>query len=222
MSRLEALSDAIFGFSATLLVVSLEVPRTFGELLANLYGFAAFALSFTALVGIWVVHNAFFRRYPLEDATTIVLNSVLLFVVIYFVYPLKFLTVVFAQNVLGIGTGVAGIPSVQVATLQELGSLFVLYSLGFAAVFLCYALLYRHAHGRAEELGLSVAERHDAGTSFRHYLIFVVVGLLSAGLAWSGVGVRYAVPGWMYMLLGPFCYAHGVWSTRMRAELAEA
>jgi uncharacterized membrane protein len=33
VSRIEGLSDAVFGFEITLLVVSLEVPNTFDELL---------------------------------------------------------------------------------------------------------------------------------------------------------------------------------------------
>ena len=36
VTRLEALSDAVFGFAATLLVVSLEVPQTFPELVKSL------------------------------------------------------------------------------------------------------------------------------------------------------------------------------------------
>ena len=92
VTRLEALSDAVFGFAATLLVVSLEVPQTFPELTASLRGFVAFAFSFTMLILIWAAHNGFFRRYGLQDSWTVLINSVLLFVVLFYVYPLKFLS----------------------------------------------------------------------------------------------------------------------------------
>jgi uncharacterized membrane protein len=46
------LSDTVFGFSITLLVVSLQVPRTFDELLRTLSGFPSFALAFALLAQI--------------------------------------------------------------------------------------------------------------------------------------------------------------------------
>jgi|SRR6266849_3036883 len=47
ISRTEGLSDAVFGFAITLLVVSLEVPRTYGELMQTMRGFGSFAICFT-------------------------------------------------------------------------------------------------------------------------------------------------------------------------------
>src|SRR6185295_6902584 len=90
-SRLEGLSDAVFGFAITLLVVSLEVPRNFAELMQAMRGFGAFAVSFTLLFLVWFNQYKFFRRYGLQDNTSVVLNGVLLFVVLFYVYPLKFL-----------------------------------------------------------------------------------------------------------------------------------
>src|SRR5207237_4210499 len=90
VSRTEGLSDAVFGFAITLLVVSLEVPKTYGELMQTVRGFGAFAISFTLLFIVWYNQYKFFRRYNLQDNLTMLLNAVLLFVVIFYVYPLKF------------------------------------------------------------------------------------------------------------------------------------
>ena len=87
VSRTEGLSDAVFGFAITLLVVSLEVPRTYGDLMQTMRGFGAFAISFTLLFIVWYNQYKFFRRYGLQDNTTMLLNGVLLFVVIFYVYP---------------------------------------------------------------------------------------------------------------------------------------
>src|SRR5712691_4462845 len=91
ISRIEGLSDAVFAFAVTLLVVSLEVPKTFTELAAAMRGFGAFAISFTLLFMIWFNQYKFFRRYGLQDTISVCLNAVLLFVVLFYVYPLKFL-----------------------------------------------------------------------------------------------------------------------------------
>src|SRR5207248_6307362 len=79
------------GFALTLLVVSLEVPHTFADLVAAMRGFPAFALTFAALMVVWARHYYFFRYYGLDDSATIVLKTMLLFVVLFYVYPLKFL-----------------------------------------------------------------------------------------------------------------------------------
>jgi uncharacterized membrane protein len=213
--RVEAFSDAVFAFAATLLVVSLEVPKTFAELQASLHGFLAFGLSFTALIAIWAVHNSFFRRFGLQDTTTVVLNAALLFVVLFYVYPLKFLTVSLSIWLLG-ESGPHAAAEPRIGSLHDLGTLFVIYGLGFTAVFFCIALLYWHAARQTEALELDELERYDALTTCRHYLIFAAVGLLSMALAWAGVGVKVGAPGWIYALLGPLCAWHGGWRGRRR------
>src|SRR5437660_5265101 len=82
ISRIEGLSDAVFAFAVTLLIVSLEVPRTFAELRETLSGFLPFAISFAILIQIWYIQFTWFRRYALQDALTTALNAVLLFVVL--------------------------------------------------------------------------------------------------------------------------------------------
>lgn len=103
VSRLEALSDAVFGFAITLLVVSLEVPRSYHELVTMMTGFVSLGICFAMLLMVWYTHFSFFVRYGLHDFTTVILNSVLLFVVVFYIYPLKFMLTLMVSGFLGIG-----------------------------------------------------------------------------------------------------------------------
>lgn len=210
-SRLEGFSDAVFAFAATLLVVSLEVPKDFPSLVSQLYGFAAFAITFGALVTIWTVHRAFFRRYQLDDGWTVFLNSGLLFVVLFYVFPLKFLTEGFFSSVLGFGS-----IGITIEGPEELSAVFMLYSAGFAALFAFVSLLYWHAWRRKSELGLDALLAWEAAFLARHYLLFTLTGLGSIFLAAAGWGIRLGAPGYFYLLLGFACFLHGVWSERSK------
>ncbi len=214
-SRLEALSDGVFAFAATLLVVSLEVPQTFAELKADLAGFGAFALSFGALLLIWAVHNGYFRRYGLQDYWTQFLNGCLLFVVLFYVFPLKFV----AAGLTGTVFGFTAAGQSMLNSFDELAQLFMLYSLGFVMIFGLVALMYRHAARRASVLKLTDVELHEANTLKRHYWIFAAVGVASIGVAWAGIGLQTGFPGWIYVALGPLCWAHGAWSARLSPDV---
>src|SRR5438477_4198919 len=78
ISRIEGLSDAVFAFAVTLLVVSLEVPKTLAELMTAMRGFGAFAIYFTLLFIVWFNQYKFFRRYGLQNNFTVIFNGVLL------------------------------------------------------------------------------------------------------------------------------------------------
>lgn len=131
VTRLEGFTDAVFAFAVTLLVVSLEVPKTFPELLAAMHGFFAFGVCFALLANVWYQHYRFFRRYALENPWVVFLNCVLLFFVLFYVYPLKFLFT-------------AMFDSAEISA-PEMRALFTIWSLGYAAVFSVFALLYLHA-----------------------------------------------------------------------------
>lgn len=213
VTRLEALSDAVFGFAATLLVVSLEVPQTYPELVKSLNGFVAFAFSFAMLILIWIAHNGFFRRFGIEDSWTVLINSVLLFVVLFYVYPLKFLATALTGIFFGLGPG-AERP--MLGSRGEMASLMLIYGLGFIAVFACFTLLYLRA-ARGREMG--EVDRLDARAWMRHYLIFVGVGCLSIAIVLAD-GPLF-LSGIVYGLLGPLCHWNGRVARRRSQELEE-
>ena len=134
ITRLESFSDAVFAFAVTLLVVSLEVPRTFPELMRTMRGFIPFAICFALLINIWSQHCRFFRRYGLQDSNVRVLNSILLFFVLFYVYPLKFLFVTVFDNEGRLDA-------------VEMRQLFVVYGLGSAVLQAIFCLLYLRVIG---------------------------------------------------------------------------
>ncbi|HEX4959514.1 MAG TPA: TMEM175 family protein [Thermoanaerobaculia bacterium] len=181
ISRLEGLSDAVFGFAVTLLIVALEVPRTSGELLETMRGFASFALTFTFLYLLWYRQFVFFRRYGLEDRTTAILNGALLFVVLFFVFPLKFLFSTLVNRLLG-GGGMVRLPNGTMERAiqpQHLTAMMTIYGLGSAAVFALFALLYLHAYHRRRELRLTELERLDTLQGLYAYVASAGIGLLT-------------------------------------------
>ena len=209
--KLEALSDAVFGFSMTLLVVSLDVPKTVAELFEVMQGFIAFAITFAILLMIWFNHYKFFRRYGLEDSTTASLNSVLLFVVVFFVYPLKFVFTVLVNAFMG-----RPVPPI---TLEEAITMMIIYGLGYVAIFLTFGLVYWHAYRKRKDLQLNEIEIFDTKGSLRENLIQTLVGVISIMIAW--IGRQPAIAGWMYAALGPIMTFHGTWTGKRRRVLEE-
>jgi hypothetical protein len=66
------------------------------------------------------------RRYGLDDLPTIVLNAALLFIVLFYVYPLKFLfTLLFSDSMYGPGHSPFSIKEGQVVDLMTI------YGLGY-------------------------------------------------------------------------------------------
>jgi len=168
-SRIEGFSDAAFGFAITLLVVSLEVPRTSAELLTVLHGFVGFAFTFAILFSLWKAQFTFFRRYGLEDETTINLTGVFLFLVMFSVFPPKFLI---GTLVTEITNGSAVDP---LASQSDAAWLFFAYGSGFAAIFGTLALMYGHAYRQRERLGLSPLEVFETAESIRRYVTQAVI-----------------------------------------------
>ena len=175
--RIEGFSDAVFAFALTLLVVSLEVPKTFNELLITMRGFVAFAICFALLTFLWYEHYKFFRRYGLDDSFTITLNSILLFVVLFYVYPLKFVFTLVIGQLMGT-TPLHNAPE-PLTTNAQAQLLMVVYGAGYLAVFLLFALLYHHALRKKEILRLTDIEIYDTKTSISGSLIHVSVASLS-------------------------------------------
>lgn len=212
ITRLEAFCDVVFGFALTLLVVSLEVPRNYAELIAAMRGFVPFAVCFAQLVMIWRAHYIFSRRYGLEDGYTVFLNVVLLFVVLFYVYPLKFVfTMLFLEVT---GTALPGaLDASQASVVMRI------YAVGFAAVFVLFMLMYGHAYRLRDKLELNPIETLETRNALQENVLLVIIAAISFFVAlrspaWSG---------WMYALIGPAMTLHGtIFGKRVRMLAAKS
>ena len=222
-SRIEALSDGVIAFAITLLVVSLEVPRTFDQLMMTMRGFLAFAITFAMLFHVWFTQYRFFRRYGLNDNFTIWITALLLFVVLFYVYPLKFVWTLVVNMFLGTGLSVqaAGGAVEPVVRPEQIPSMFVVYGIGFAAVFAIFALLYLHAYRRRHALELNELETFDTRSWFQENALMAFVGLLSVGIALTRNPRYMMFAGMSYWLIAPIQFVHGSMRGKRRRRLEQ-
>jgi uncharacterized membrane protein len=220
VSRIESLADAVFAFALTLLVVSLEVPNTFDELLATMRGFFAFAISAWLLYSVWFDHYKFFRRYGLQDALTMHLSSVLLFVVLFYVYPLKFLFTALMDQLLGFSTQVGSSTRDVVETIRagQWPLLLVLFGVGFVVVQLVFFLLYLRAYAMREMLKLDAYEASKTRQEIQGYLLLAGVGLSSIAIVLLCGEGAISWAGWVYLLSWPLMAVHGHIMARRRKQ----
>jgi len=156
-------------------------------------GIVPFAVCFFIFIDIWFEHHDFFRRYALHDGVVTALNTMLLFVVLFYVYPLKYVFVTFLDSMRGHHVGIE---------LSDLPTLFTIYGLGVAAVFTIIAFMYRHAWRKREELGLNEVEQIDTLSSIWDNAVMAGFGVASILLA-HVIPIRFVfIAGFMYSFIG--------------------
>jgi uncharacterized membrane protein len=219
MTRTETFTDAAFAFALTLLVISVDsIPANYAELIVAVQGIPAFGLSCMLLFLFWHGHWNWSRRYGLEDFPSMILSFFLVFVMLCYVYPMKFVTSSFVEWVSGqrIDTSPDNAP---IANFEELFGIFTIYSVGFVALCLAVLLLYWHAWRRREELELNDVERYVTRSEIGSWSILIGVGVLAILMGLFAPRSMLTMPGWAYTLLPVIMPAYGMLHSRRLARL---
>ena len=186
IGRIETLSDAVFAFSVSLLVASLEVPQTFSELYPVMKGALPFFATVAFLFMLWYKQYSFFRKYGINDFKTILLNLIYLAVVLFYLYPMKFLF----SLLLSWFTGISFFPRALdklVITDQQFPRLVILYSVGYFAIWILLYLMYSRALRLARELQLDKYEVLYTKKERRGTLLNAMIGIIGGLIAWMDI-----------------------------------
>lgn len=176
-SRLVNLTDAVFGIALTLLIFTVSEADSFSDLLIFAKSFPALLMSIMFLFLIWKEHVSFALVYPLHGGILQSLSVLFLALVIFYVYPLRFLTRLLTNLFFRSGIDL-NIESTQIPDLM------IYYGLVTFALYFVLSLFYFFAFRQKEHTGLSTYEVFFAKWHGYRMLLMALVPLLSVLLSW--------------------------------------
>lgn len=203
MTRIETFTDAAFAFALTMLVISLDPPKTMQALGGMFIHIPGFVLGATLLMAFWNAHHRWSRRYGLDDGTTIVLSCILVFTVLVFVYPLRYMNSALSSFF----AGMTGLPigpdyrTLGFTGVQDVNRMFMIYGIGFMAMSFAIVLLNLHAWRLRDALELNEPERIETRAELGTWCILFAAGLLSTVIA-AAFPDATPTAGWAYAPLG--------------------
>ncbi|MGD1847782.1 MAG: TMEM175 family protein [Salibacteraceae bacterium] len=185
VTRLENLTDAVFGIGITLLIFNLANPNSFSELLAFTKTLPAFLVSIGFLMLVWWEHLRFSLIYRLEDLWLTVINIGFIALVIFYVYPLRFLTLFLTNLLFDAGIDI----SIQ---SKEVPQLMIYYGFVAFGLYFNLFLFYRRALKLKKVLELNAFEIAYTQLQCQRLIILFAVPLTSIAIS-LGIGL-FSVP----------------------------
>lgn len=199
VSRLENLTDAVFGIAITLLIFNLVNPNSFEAILTFTKTIPAFLVSITFLMMLWIEHSRFVKIYSLNDNWLIAFNTLFIALIIFYVYPLRFMTLYLTDAFFNAEINV-DIKNVEVPYLL------IYYGFVFFAIYFTIFLLYNRALKIREKLQLNPYELFYTKMLRERIFIMFVVPLISIGITYF---FKKSSPFWASLMGGNiyFIYA---------------
>jgi uncharacterized membrane protein len=220
--RLENFSDACFALAITLLLISTSPPTNFMQIKKFLFDLVPFMMCIALIVTIWFQHFMFYYRYGMRSGHTVFLNSLFLIIVLFYVYPLKFLTKLFLFPV-AILFDIEWLFNDlrQMIAPSDMGDLMIIYGLGATATSFTLMLMYRHAWKKRVELDLNELEQFDTKVSIQiNFLMGIVpVGAVLVAIIFYDSYLSGMLSGFTYMLYTPIMFWHGRGVDKKRSAL---
>lgn len=178
--RIEALSDAVFAFSVSLLIMSLEIPASFEALKHTILKFPPFFATVGLVFFFWYLQQKFFRNYGINNNIIIFLNLTLLTIILFYAFPLKYLfslllSWIIGKNYLAHNPG-EPLPFLSIENFNEL---IIFFSVGYVIIWLLFYLMYRQASLQKKQLNLSQKESILLSGELRDAMVQILIALTS-------------------------------------------
>jgi uncharacterized membrane protein len=183
VTRIENLSDIVFALAFGMLISAASPPQTMADLSNFLFSIIPVTAAFAVLIGIWNHHFTFFRRYGVADKRIISLNAILLFVVLYLAYPLRFAFDSLFAMVTAMGGNMTQVNRMQL-TYPDSGIVLAYFGIGFAIIHALYALMHRHVIKKRALLALTDYEFLITKRSVFAHCGAVIISLFMASIAY--------------------------------------
>ena len=185
VTRLENLSDIVFALALGMLLLTGAPPATFDELIEFLINIVPVSAAFAILFMMWNAHFTFFRRYGLADTKIVFLNSVLLLLVLFVAYPLRFIfDSLFGYVVFQFTADATRLMESNMDFTNSANGV-AIFNAGYAVIILLTSLMYQHALSKADMLGLSQNERQLTKRTmwmYRGEMVCAVIVVMAATL----------------------------------------
>lgn len=211
-SRLDALTDSVFGIAITLLIFNLSNPNSFESLITFTKTLPAFLISIAFLILVWNEHLRFSEIYTLNDSRLVFFNILFIALIIFYVYPLRFLTLFMTSLLFQVDIGMS-------IKAHEVPNLMIYYGFVAFGLYFTLYLFYQRAYRLKKELGLNPFEIfHTRQQKIRLIIMFgvpLVSIFLTFILKWFSFIWASMVGGFAYALYTP---AMMIWVRRYLAR----
>ena len=155
------------------------------------FDFAAFSWR------VWDLKRALVALATAGFALATLMLSTPAAIVLFFVYPLKFLFTMVVDSLLGFTEGQQMIEPSQGPMLMAI------YGAGFIAVQLVFVALYWRAYALRRDLDLNARETWITRSEIQSFSLNILVGVTSVGVALVGGEAWIAWSGWSYVMIWP-------------------
>lgn len=213
-SRLDNLTDAVFGIAITLLIFNLSNPNSFTELLEFTKTLPAFTLSIGFLMLVWREHLRYSEVYTLNYPGIIFLNTIFIALVIFYVYPLRFLSLFLTSIFFNLDVGLS-IEEAQVPYLM------IYYGFVVFGLYFVMFLFYYRSYKMRDIIGLSAFELFYTRSQMVKLFIMFVIPLISIVIIFMVKQYSFALAaslgGFTYALYGP---AIAFWYSKYKKKSA--